>query len=76
MTFNSWHFLIFFGMFFSAYLLTRGRVRMAITLVASYIFYGYWDWRFLGLLALSTVVDYVCGRLMGAAPPRRRRQLL
>ncbi|HEX2278334.1 MAG TPA: hypothetical protein VHN13_14590 [Candidatus Tectomicrobia bacterium] len=76
MTFNSWHFLMFFGMFFSAYLLTRGRWRLAITLVASYVFYGFWDWRFLGLLALSTAVDYVCGRLMGAAPPRRRKQLL
>jgi alginate O-acetyltransferase complex protein AlgI len=76
MTFNSWHFLVFFGVFFSLYLLTRGRWRMAITLVASYIFYGFWDWRFLGLLALSTAVDYVCGRLMGTATPRRRTQLL
>jgi alginate O-acetyltransferase complex protein AlgI len=76
MTFNSWHFLVFFGIFFSLYLLTRGRWRMAITLVASYIFYGFWDWRFLGLLALSTAVDYVCGRLMGTATPRRRKQLL
>jgi alginate O-acetyltransferase complex protein AlgI len=76
MTFNSWHFLVFFGIFFSLYLLTCGRWRMAITLVASYIFYGFWDWRFLGLLALSTAVDYVCGRLMGSATPRRRKQLL
>jgi alginate O-acetyltransferase complex protein AlgI len=76
MTFNSWHFLVFFGMFFSLYVLTHGRRRLAITLVASCIFYGFWDLRFLGLLALSTAVDYVCGRLMGAAPPRRRTQLL
>ena len=54
MTFNSVPFLVFFGLFYSAYLLTNGRVRLAITLIASCIFYGYWDWRFLSLLALST----------------------
>jgi alginate O-acetyltransferase complex protein AlgI len=75
-TFNSLHFLIFFGLFFSLYLLTSGRVRMAITLVASCIFYGFWDWRFLGLLALSTAVDYLSGRLMGVATPRQRKPLL
>src|SRR5262249_51533508 len=29
-------------------------------LVASYFFYGWWDWRFLGLILASTVVDYPC----------------
>nr|WP_246434544.1 MBOAT family O-acyltransferase [Teredinibacter haidensis] len=29
---------------------------------ASYFFYGWWDWRFLGLILISTVVDYFCGR--------------
>jgi D-alanyl-lipoteichoic acid acyltransferase DltB (MBOAT superfamily) len=30
-------------------------------LIASYLFYGWWDWRFLSLIFLSTVVDYFCG---------------
>ena len=30
-------------------------------LVASYIFYGAWDWRYLSLLLISTTVDYFCG---------------
>jgi D-alanyl-lipoteichoic acid acyltransferase DltB (MBOAT superfamily) len=30
-------------------------------LVASYIFYGYWDWRFLSLIAISTIVDFTAG---------------
>jgi len=34
-------------------------------LVASYIFYGWWDWRFLSLMAISTIVDYWCGVLLG-----------
>jgi D-alanyl-lipoteichoic acid acyltransferase DltB (MBOAT superfamily) len=76
MTFNSWHFLIFFGLFFSVYVCTSGRLRTAFTLVASYIFYGFWDWRFLGLIVLSTAVDYICGRLMDVATPRQRKQLL
>jgi len=31
-------------------------------LLASYFFYGCWDWRFLGLIWLSTIVDFACGR--------------
>jgi len=30
-------------------------------LVASYIFYGSWDWRFLSLIFISTILDYFCG---------------
>src|SRR4029079_12031772 len=36
-----------------------------------------WDWRFLGLLVASTLVDYACGRALGATrPPATRRALL
>ena len=34
-------------------------------LVASYYFYGSWDWRFLSLLIGSTVVDFLVGRYLG-----------
>ncbi|MCA9153126.1 MAG: MBOAT family protein, partial [Planctomycetales bacterium] len=38
------------------------------------IFYGWWDWRFLSLIALSTLVDYVCGlKIEGAKSQRTRR---
>ncbi|MBU1113243.1 MAG: MBOAT family protein [Candidatus Omnitrophica bacterium] len=30
-------------------------------LVASYVFYGAWDWRFLSLIWISTILDYICG---------------
>ena len=33
-------------------------------LAASYVFYGWWDWHFLGLIFFSTLVDYVCGILL------------
>ena len=82
MFFNSLHFAAFFPIVLLGALALRRRVRArnAFLLVASYYFYGCWDWRFLSLIAVSTVVDYVCGRLMdvGAAPrgPRERRILL
>lgn len=45
-------------------------------LVASYIFYGSWDWRFLSLIILSTAVDFTVGKALGApdmAAERRKR---
>jgi D-alanyl-lipoteichoic acid acyltransferase DltB (MBOAT superfamily) len=44
-----------------------------LLLVASYFFYGWWDWRFLGLVAFSTVLDYTMGRLIGAQEDERKR---
>jgi D-alanyl-lipoteichoic acid acyltransferase DltB (MBOAT superfamily) len=47
-----------------------------LLLVASYVFYGAWDWRFLSLIILSTVVDYVIGLRMGREGDDHKRQLL
>lgn len=57
-TFQFWLFLIVVLLCYRA-LPHKGQNRML--LVASYVFYGAWDWRFLGLIALSTVTDYVAG---------------
>ena len=62
MLFNSLDFLLFFILVFTAYWSVPAKfpqVRSTIVLVASYVFYGYWDWRFLGLIIISTGVDYV-----------------
>jgi D-alanyl-lipoteichoic acid acyltransferase DltB (MBOAT superfamily) len=40
------------------------KVQNAFILLASYVFYGWWDWRFLGLIVLSSAVDYWCGLRM------------
>jgi alginate O-acetyltransferase complex protein AlgI len=46
-------------------------------LAASYFFYGWWDWRFLGLMMLSTTLDYfIAFRIAGAGDPRRRKTFL
>ena len=61
MVFNSLSFLIFIVVFFPLYFGTRGRMRMGFCLLASYVFYGWWDWRFLALIAFSTVMDWWFG---------------
>jgi alginate O-acetyltransferase complex protein AlgI len=77
MIFNSLTFLVFAPLAIIGYYLLRGRSRLAFMLLASYVFYGWWDWRFLSLILLSTVVDYYVGlKLETASKPRRRKQLL
>ena len=34
------------------------RLQNTLVLIASFVFYGFWDWRFLGLIVMSSVVDY------------------
>ncbi len=79
MLFNSIEFALFFAAFYLLYLgLFRWRrLQNLLLLVASYVFYGWWDWRFLSLIAISTVVDFWVGRrLAGAADPVRRKRLV
>jgi alginate O-acetyltransferase complex protein AlgI len=53
----------------------EGQNRLLV--VASYVFYGWWDWRFLGLIALSTIVDYACARcIVETGRPAAKRAAL
>ena len=62
MLFNSYLFLFFFAAAFAIYWNIRSlRVQNIFLVIASYIFYACWDWRFLGLIIVSSVVDYVVG---------------
>ncbi len=61
MLFNSIEFCFFLPIVFCLYwcvLKKNLRAQNVLLLVASYFFYGFWDWRFLSLIFLSTVVDY------------------
>lgn len=64
MLFNSFEFLIFLPIVFLAYwLLSKKALKMqnGLILIASYYFYGWWSWKFMGLLALCTFLDYIYG---------------
>ncbi len=61
MVFNSIVFTIFIALFFPTYWFLKGRDRMWLCLLASYLFYGWWDWRFLGIVMFTTILDYSLG---------------
>lgn len=68
MLFNSLPFFIFLLIVFGLYWFGCGRnVRLqnGLLVVASSVFYGWLDWRFCGLLALSAASAYLCGRMIG-----------
>ena len=77
MVFNSLHFIWFFVVVYAAYRALPHRAQNWLLLAASYYFYAAWDWRFLGLLVGSTLVDYTCALAISrASAPARRRGLL
>lgn len=76
MLFNSPRFLLFLPIVLIAAALPPLRLRNRFLLVASYYFYGCWDWRFLGLLFLTTVVDYNVAKAIAATDDETRRRRL
>lgn len=76
MLFNSDEFLKFFGSLLLLYWLVRRHLtaRNALLLAASYVFYGWWDARFLLLLIASTLLDYFVGIGLAGTPPDRKRR--
>ena len=78
MLFNSFEFWAFFAVVLLGYRAGGRRAQNRMLLVASYMFYGSWDWRFLSLIVLSTVVDFRIGRLLTdpEASIRRRKVLV
>jgi len=80
MIFNSIDFAIFFVLvFFSYWLVFRRTILMQnIFIVAvSYLFYGWWDWRFLSLILISSLVDYTVGKhLFTQTNEKKRKRLL
>ena len=69
MVFNSLHFTLFAAIVLPLLIGLRGSVRLrnVALILAGYYFYGWWDWRFLGLLILTTFIDYFCARAIDRA---------
>ncbi len=79
MLFTSSVFLIFFSITFATYwsvLHSRPIPRNWFLLLASYVFYGWWDWRFLSLIFVSSIVDYAAGLLLGKESNFGKRKAL
>lgn len=77
MTFTTTPFWVFFAVFFPLFLATRGSYRRLVLLSFSYVFYGSWDIRFLGLLIASTTFDFYVGqRIVRAERPTSKRRWL
>ena len=76
MLFFTWTFAAFFAIFYPAFLAVRRHVvaRNLLLILAAYIFYGWWDVRFLALLAFTTSLDYLTA--LGAAGHRVTREQL
>jgi D-alanyl-lipoteichoic acid acyltransferase DltB (MBOAT superfamily) len=77
MVFNSLIFLIFLAIVLPLYYRLGHRGQNVMLVVASYVFYGWWDYRFLALLIFTTLFDFACALKIDAAsqPGRRKRWL-
>jgi D-alanyl-lipoteichoic acid acyltransferase DltB (MBOAT superfamily) len=77
MVFNSLSFFVFLALCLLVYRVLPHRAQNVFLVLASYFFYGAWDWRFLGLIWFSTVFDWAMGlSIARSGDPRRRRLLL
>ena len=77
MTFTTLTFLLFLSLIFALHwMLPSRRSQNLLLLSASYVFYGWWDWRFCGLMLASCLVDYAIGIQLMRIESQSRRKLL
>ena len=76
MLFNTLQFGVFFALVLTLYTLLSHRRQNAMLLVASYFFYACWDWRFVSLILISTVVDFYVGAWLHRCADARRRKFI
>ncbi|MFC5048576.1 MBOAT family O-acyltransferase [Aquimarina hainanensis] len=80
MIFNSLDFALFLPIVFVLYWFVVAKsltLQNGLIVIASYVFYGWWDWKFLTLILFSSIVDYTVGlEMKKASAPLRRKALL
>ncbi len=77
MLFNSIDFVVFLPLVFAIYWLipkTRLQTQNIFITLASFVFYGWWDIRFLVLMLISIVIDFFCGRWIHNSPFKNRKK--
>lgn len=80
MLFNSLDFAVFLPIVFIIYWLIPKKLiqtQYIVLLLSSYVFYGWWDYRFLTLIAISSIIDFILGKAIykEKKKPRRKRLL-
>lgn len=77
MIFNSFNFLVFLPIVYIIYwsLNKKLNYQNLLILVSSYVFYGFWDWRFLFLIFFSSSLDYFVGISLYNSRSEKRRKL-
>ena len=77
MLFNSLQFLFFLPLVFFLYWgIKERKAQNLLIVVASYVFYGWWDWRFLLLIALTSVCSYLSGIYIDRRPQHGRQLMV
>jgi len=77
MLFHTLRFLCFFLIVYILYRILSHKGQNRMLLLASYVFYAGWDWRFLALIWISTTVDYFCGiKIHSSSGAKQRRGFL
>lgn len=79
MLFNSIDFALFLPVVFILYWFVVNknlRLQNLLIVLASYFFYGWWDWRFLALILFSTIVDFTIGKALKTEENHKKRKVL
>lgn len=79
MLFNSLDFAVFLPIFFILYWYVTNKnlqLQNFLIVIASYIFYGWWDWRFLFLIFFSSITDYIIGKALQVTEKEKYRKFL
>ena len=77
MTFTTLTFLIFFAVVFALYWsLHNRRAQNLLLIIAGYVFYGWWDWRYCGLMVAASFLDYFVGIGLNKTDVPWKRKLL
>ncbi|MBG65826.1 MAG: membrane-bound O-acyltransferase family protein [Flavobacteriales bacterium] len=79
MLFNSIDFAVFLPIvFFLYWFIAKNNIKFQnlLIVIASYVFYGWWDWRFLSLILFSTIIDYTVGQKLRTEEKQSKRKIL
>ena len=80
MVFNTSTFIVFFIIFYLSFWTINNKfnynLRNTFTIAASYVFYGWWDWRFLSLIIISSLSDYLIGKQIYSSNNKKNKKRL